>query len=88
MPTLAPTNPDSLLRRAQAGDGSALGELLELYRNYQTVFVPSRAPGRLPSAVWLSPGWLPPVLPTEAPAGIMQLVLAQSLVASLHSRAT
>ncbi|HJS08350.1 MAG TPA: sigma-70 family RNA polymerase sigma factor [Pirellulales bacterium] len=34
MPTLAPSNPDSLLRRAQAGDGSALGELLGLYRNY------------------------------------------------------
>ena len=34
MPAIAPSNSDSLLRRARAGDSEALGELLGLYRNY------------------------------------------------------
>jgi RNA polymerase sigma-70 factor (ECF subfamily) len=34
MEMLSGVEPDRLLERAQAGDGSALGRLLELYRNY------------------------------------------------------
>src|SRR5260370_29778115 len=29
-----PSDPENLLRQARAGDGPALGRLLELYRNY------------------------------------------------------
>jgi RNA polymerase sigma-70 factor (ECF subfamily) len=32
-----PADPEKLLRRAQAGDNAARGELLELYRNYLTL---------------------------------------------------
>jgi RNA polymerase sigma-70 factor (ECF subfamily) len=46
-----PPDPEELLRRAQGGDGAALGRLLELYRNYLGLLARHQIGKRLQSKV-------------------------------------
>jgi RNA polymerase sigma-70 factor (ECF subfamily) len=47
-------DPERMLRLAQAGDGEALGQLLELYRNYLTLLARSQINRRLQGKVGAS----------------------------------
>ena len=49
--TAADPTPEQLLERARAGDGSALGSLLELYRNYLALLARLQLSRRLQSKV-------------------------------------
>ena len=51
MRTGDPSDPESLLRRARAGDSAALGELLELYQNYLLLLARVQIGRRLQSKV-------------------------------------
>jgi hypothetical protein len=41
-------DPEQIFRLAQAGDGEALGQLLELYRNYLTLLARLQINRRIP----------------------------------------